>query len=60
MLVMLSGIDGLYKISILNISVIVDILEVAFTGALEAALRVGGIEMMLNSSMLEISHHTSC
>ena len=59
-LVMLSGIDGLYKISIVNLSLIGDILETAFAIALAAALRVRGTTMILNAWKFEISRHTSC
>ena len=59
-LVMLSGIDGLYKISIVNLSLIGDILEAAFARALVAALCVRGTVVILKASNLGISFHTSC
>lgn len=57
---MLSGIDGLYKITIVNLSLIGDILEDVFASALAAALCVRGTTMILNSWKFEISCHTSC
>ena len=56
---MLPGIDGLYKISIVNLSLIGDILEDAFANALVAALCVRGTTMILNAWKFEISRHTS-
>ena len=44
---MLSGIEGLYKISTVNLSLNGDILEVAFTKALVAALCVLGTKVIL-------------
>jgi len=48
-LFMLSGIDGLYKISIVNLSLINDILEATFSRALAATLHVRGTTVMLNA-----------
>ncbi len=48
-LVMLSEIDGLYKISIVNLSLSGDILEVAFGKELVAALYVLGTTVILNA-----------
>jgi len=57
---MLSEKYGLYKISIVSLSLVSDILEATFAKALAAALRVHGTTVMLNAWKLEISRHTSC
>jgi len=57
---MLFGIDGLYKISIVNISLISHILEAMCAKVLETSLGVCGTVVMLNYWKLEISLHTSC
>lgn len=50
---MLFGIDGLYKISIVNISLIGDILAIGFANALTVALRIHDTTMILNAWKLD-------
>lgn len=56
---MLSRINGLHKISTVNLSLSGEILEAAFAKELAVALRILGTIVILNAWKLEIIRHTS-
>lgn len=57
--VMLLEIEGLYKTSTIHLSLSSDILVVAFSKALVAAICILGTKVILNAWKLEVSFHIS-
>lgn len=57
---MLLGIESLYKISTVNLSLRGGILEAVFAKASASTLHVLSTTLILNAWKLEISHHNSC